>query len=177
MIGAAAGITVAENFIQAALATFKSKGLPVIGSEDPQRNPIDNAAGGQKSMQGILQTVPDANAVLAYNDDSALGAISAAKAAHKDPGKAIYIGSRNGGPDAVAAVKAGTLMVSCDVDPIGFGQKIGQAAVDQVTGKHDYENAVKIAPLSSKSCLIDKDTVGSYVNWTDRIKYAKLTEK
>ena len=124
--------------MEGANKALKEAGVTIVGNEDQQRNLTDNSAGGQTIMQGILQSHPDVQGVFAYNDDSALGAIAAAKAANKT----VLFASRNGSSDGVAAVKAGTLLVTCDIDPIALGHAaragnrrpdLGQ---DHVRGQH-----------------------------------------
>lgn len=60
---------------------------------------------GYNKMQSIMQATPDFNAVIAGNDEMALGAIAAMKEAQKLDG--VIVGGFDGSPDAVEAIKAG----------------------------------------------------------------------
>lgn len=62
----------------------------------------------QQDTLSALQGVPNANAALASNDESALGALSAFQQAGKNPKNVCIVGG-GGGPQSLAAVKAGTL--------------------------------------------------------------------
>lgn len=145
-------------------------GVTVVGSADQQRNLTDNAAGGQTIMQGILQSQPDVQGVFAYNDDSALGAIAAAKAA----GKTISFTSRNGSSNAVAAVKNGTLLATCDIDPIALGHELGQAIVDRLAGGTAQSPNTQLPSPDASNCLITKENAGSWKPYDQRIKYQNI---
>ena len=62
---------------------------------------------GQQKMQSILQAHPNVNAVIAGNDEMALGAIAALKQAGKL--SKVKVGGFDGSPDAVTAIKSGEL--------------------------------------------------------------------
>lgn len=94
----------------------------------------DVDAGGERakadsSMSDVLQSNPNVNAVFGINDDSALGAVSAIKAAGAT-GKIIVVGF-DAGPEAQAAIKAGTMYG----DAIQYPDKIGALTIDAI---HDF---------------------------------------
>lgn len=62
---------------------------------------------GYSKMQSIMQAQSEINAVIAGNDEMALGAIAALKEAGRLDG--VTIGGFDGSPDAVAAIKAGEM--------------------------------------------------------------------
>ena len=62
----------------------------------------------QQDTLSALQGAPNANAALASNDESALGALSAFQQAGKNPKNVCIVGG-GGGAQSLAAVKAGTL--------------------------------------------------------------------
>lgn len=62
---------------------------------------------GYNKMQSLLQAHPDIKGVISGNDEMALGAIAALKEAGKL--QQVTVGGFDGTPDAVDAVKAGTL--------------------------------------------------------------------
>ena len=65
---------------------------------------------GFNKMQSLLQANPDIVGVISGNDEMALGAIAALKAANKLDG--ITVGGFDGSPDAVDAIEAGELAYS-----------------------------------------------------------------
>jgi ribose transport system substrate-binding protein len=79
-------------------------------------------ADGQSVTETLLQSHPDATAVYAHNDEMALGAIAAIKAAGKVPGKDIKVVSIDGSRDALTAVDAGELFATVESNPF-FGPK------------------------------------------------------
>lgn len=62
---------------------------------------------GYTKMQSIIQATPDFNAVIAGNDEMALGAIAALKEAQMLSN--VIVGGFDGSPDAVEAIKAGEM--------------------------------------------------------------------
>lgn len=86
-------------------------GMKIIAAQDAN---FDRAT-GLKVMQTLLQSHPNVTAVYAENDEMALGAIDAMKAAGKVPGKDILVGSidgENGGLQAIMAGEEGVIVQS-----------------------------------------------------------------
>jgi ribose transport system substrate-binding protein len=156
--------------LEGANKALQEAGVQIVGSVDQQRNLQDNAAGGQQVMQGILQRYPDVQGVFSYNDDSALGAIAATKAA----GKKVLFTSRNGSADAIAAIKSGDLLATCDIDPVTLGQNLGKAVVAQVSGSKTYDHSAKLPSPDASQCLITKENVDSWKPYEQRIGYQKI---
>jgi ribose transport system substrate-binding protein len=166
-----------EVMLDGATATLKASGMKMVGNRKDQRNLTDIASGGQQVMQAILQKYPDIRGVVAYNDDSALGAIAAIKAAGKKPGKDILVVSRNGAPAAIDAVRQGTLFATCDIGIPTLGITLGRAVREQLAGTHRYSNTAKITPPPAAKCLVSKKNVSKYVPWTKQVKYVKIEER
>ncbi|MEY9929033.1 ABC-type sugar transport system substrate-binding protein [Catenulispora sp. GP43] len=72
---------------------------------------------GQSVMAQMLQANPGINAVYAENDEMALGAIQAIKAAGKTPGKDIKIVSIDGTQQAVQDVAGGSIYADVETNP------------------------------------------------------------
>ena len=94
----------------------------------------DVDAGGERakadsSMSDIMQSNKNVKGVFGINDDSALGAVSAVKAAGLT-GKIAIVGY-DAGPEARAAIKAGTMYG----DAIQYPVQIGALTLDTI---HDY---------------------------------------
>lgn len=78
-------------------------------------------AEGQSVMENILQAQgDDIDMVFAHNDDMALGAIEAIKAAGYKPGEDIIVGGIDGPAAAMEAILAGEQLCSCSCSPL-FG--------------------------------------------------------
>lgn len=95
-----------------------------------------NRAEGLKVMENILQAYPDIDAVFAQNDEMALGAIEAIKAAKK-LGKIIVVGF-DAIPDALEAVKKGEMAATVAQQPGLMGELAVEKAVDYLKTKTIY---------------------------------------
>jgi ribose transport system substrate-binding protein len=173
-ISPALPIPAGEINIDGVVAAFKKHGLKFVGNRNQQRDLTDDADGGRQVMQGVLQRFPDLKGVYGYNDQSALGGISAIKAAGKKG--QIVVASRNGVDEAIAAIKKGELLATCDIDPIKVGQYVGRAVLAHLTGKTKYANNRRMPAPPVTGCLVNKTNVNSYVPWKKRVHYAKIKE-
>ncbi|MFJ3583309.1 ABC transporter substrate-binding protein [Streptomyces sp. NPDC090127] len=72
---------------------------------------------GQQVMEQLIQSKPDITAVYAENDEMALGAVTALKAAGKAPGEDIKIVSIDGTRNAVQALANGELNAVIESNP------------------------------------------------------------
>jgi len=104
---------------------------------------------GLDVMQNIIQANPNFDAVFAHNDEMALGAITALKAANK---KVIVVGF-DGTPDALKAIKNGDMTATIAQQPDVMGSLAVENAVKLIKGQ-------KIPQKISVSLkLITKDNV------------------
>jgi len=96
--------------------------------------------GGQDVMEAFLKSPQgnQINALFSHNDDMALGAIKAIKAAGKKPGKDIVIVSVDGVKDAFKAMIAGELNCSVECNPL-IGPQLFDA-VDAVVHGRKLQN-------------------------------------
>ncbi|MGB9796089.1 D-ribose ABC transporter substrate-binding protein [Fervidobacterium gondwanense] len=92
-----------------------------------------NRAEGMRVMENLLQAYPDINAVFAQNDEMALGAIEAIRAAGK-LGKILVVGF-DAIPDALNAVKKGEMAATVAQQPYLMGQLAVQKAHEYLTSK------------------------------------------
>jgi ribose transport system substrate-binding protein len=88
-------------------------GMKVVVSQDADFT----RAKGQSVAETLLQSHPDATAIYAHNDEMALGAIAAAKAIGRQPGKDIKVVSIDGEKDGLKAVAAGDLYATVECSP------------------------------------------------------------
>ena len=75
---------------------------------------------GQKVMETLITAHPELTAVYAHNDEMAIGAIAALKAAGKKPGQDVIVCSIDGENAGLDAIVAGELGASCESSPF-FG--------------------------------------------------------
>lgn len=115
-------------------------------------------ANGQKVMENLLQSHGDQiNAVYAHNDEMAIGAINAIKAAGKVPGKDILVVSIDGTKDALKAIIAGELGATVECSPY-FGP-----AVFDVIEKHGKGEQVP-AEIINEDRFFDKSNAQEFVD-------------
>ena len=94
-------------------AITQCPGLQVVVSQSADFT----RATGQSVTETLLQSHPDATAVYAHNDEMALGAIAAIRAAGKVPGQDIKVVSIDGERDGLTAVDAGDLYTTVESQP------------------------------------------------------------
>lgn len=91
-------------------------GMQILASQDGDFNRDT----GRKVMATLLQAHPDVTAVYAHNDEMAIGAIAALKAAGRHPGKDVTVVSIDGEKDALNAIINGEEGTSVQSSPF-FG--------------------------------------------------------
>lgn len=111
------------------VARDRSEGFKKVISEHPDMKIIASQTGdfaranGQKVMENIIQAKgKEITAVYAHNDEMAIGAIQALKAAGMKPGEDVIIVSIDGSKDALKAITAGELGATVECNP-RFGPK------------------------------------------------------
>jgi galactofuranose transport system substrate-binding protein len=114
-------------------------------------------ATGQKVMENLLQSEGDKiDAVYAHNDEMAIGAINAIKAAGKVPGKDIIIVSVDGTKDALQAIIDGEMGATVESSPF-FGPSVFDVIEDLEEGK-EVEKEIII-----KDRFFDKSNAAEFV--------------
>jgi erythritol transport system substrate-binding protein len=114
---------------------------------------------GYNKMQSLLQANPDIKGVISGNDEMALGAIAALKEAGKL--KNVVVGGFDGTPDAVEAVKEGTLAYTVMQPVAVFTKKaIEQADNFLKTGKTGVDREKQLFDC----VLITKENVDKYTS-------------
>ena len=102
LVGIGAPVPALKYLNQREAFYAKKAGMTVLGTQD---NPTDDVTGGEKAGNGLIQRYSDMDAVIGYNDPSAIGAVIAARGAGR---KLIAIGL-NGTSDGIAGVRSGQL--------------------------------------------------------------------
>ncbi|RJK94296.1 ABC transporter substrate-binding protein [Vallicoccus soli] len=96
---------------------------------------------GQQVMEQLIQANPDIDAVYAQNDEMALGAIVALKAAGKTPGEDVKVVSIDGTRNAVEAVVDGEINAVIESNP-RFGPLAFQTAQSFYDGQAIPEDVI-----------------------------------
>ncbi|MDN7178369.1 ABC transporter substrate-binding protein [Caballeronia sp. SEWSISQ10-4 2] len=115
-----------EGSTGASAANDRKRGFDDVIAKNPGMQIVASQSGdfardkGRQVMETLLQAHPDVTAVYAHNDEMALGAIAAIKAAGKQPGKDITIVTIDGTKGGMDAIAAGELGASVQSSPF-FG--------------------------------------------------------
>jgi erythritol transport system substrate-binding protein len=144
-------------------AATRSNGYTTVISQIDGLKKVDaqvanwNRTQGHDKMQSMLQAHPNIIGVISGNDEMALGAIAALKTSGKL--SSIKVGGFDGSPDAVAAIKAGSLQYTV-LQPVAVFSK---KAVDEADA---FLKTGKTGAASEKQLfdclLITKANVGNY---------------
>jgi ribose transport system substrate-binding protein len=137
----------------------KKFGLNVLGNAS---NPSDDIAGGEEAMTELLGKFPDISGVIGYNDPSAIGAASAARA---QGNRDLTFGGQNGGSDALEAIRADRLSYTAKLDPPSMGKAFAWGLYDLNQGK-DVPKTVK----AGKPELVTKDNVDQVQSWDEQLQ-------
>ena len=137
----------------------KKAGLSIVGTQD---NPSDDVTGGEKAANGLVQRYSSMDAVIGYNDPSALGAVIAARGANRK----ITVVGLNGDSAGLAAVKSGKLAATVRVDPVGWGTQTAIAAYSLITKQNLPLPKIIVRP----STLVTKANLSKLPSWAAQIK-------
>lgn len=132
-------------------AIHKSPDLVVVDHYncDYQREPA------RKYMENLLQKHTDFNVIYAHNDEMALGAILALKAAGKDPKNYIIVGIDGVQKEAIQAIQAGEMSATFKYN------WLGQEALDTAHKILTGSTVEKKIILSTE--LVTKDNAADYL--------------
>lgn len=144
-------------------AATRSNGYATVLDQYPGLKKVDsqvanwNRTQGHDKMQSMLQAHPDVIGVISGNDEMALGAIAALKTAGKL--SSVKVGGFDGSPDAVAAIKAGSLEYTV-LQPVAvFSKKaVDEADMFLKTGKTGATSEKQLFDC----LLITKANIGDY---------------
>ena len=109
---------------------------------------------GLTVAQNLLQANPDADGLFAHNDDMALGAVEAAAAAGRDD---LVIVGFDAAPDALQAIKDGTMAGTIAQQPDLMGQLAVETAVKVANGE-DVEASIPV-----EITLVTADNVDDFL--------------
>lgn len=121
------------HFMLRQFQTYLKKAAPNMKWLETVSNPTDDIAGGQKvASQAVTKYQGKVDAVMAYNDDSAIGAAIALRQAGKT--NAVIVG-QNGDPQGVNAIKNGQMSAMVDIVPWREALIAATMMSDLLTGK------------------------------------------
>lgn len=104
---------------------------------------------GMTVAENLLQAHPNVKAIVAANDEMALGAIEAVNASGKEPGKDILVTGFDAGDDAKKAVADGTMLLTVEQQTIKMGEAAIETAIKMIKGeKSDAEIPVEAVVLT-----------------------------
>lgn len=134
-------------------------GLHVLGDQD---NQTDDISGGQQAMTGLLGKFGTIDGVLAYNDESAVGAYTAARGEGRT---GIKITGINGSSIGLDALRAGHVSAIVQVDAVNQGAQAAIAAYDELT-----KQGMPLPPVVVRGPrLITKANIDSVSSWADQL--------
>ena len=108
---------------------------------------------------------------IAARDETMLGTLEAIDEAKR--GGEMKLVSRNGSPQAVAAIRAGRSHGTWDIDITEIGAAVGELVVRVLVKGEQLEGVLALAPLGR---LITSENADSYRPWSERTLYAPLHE-
>jgi ABC-type sugar transport system substrate-binding protein len=154
LIGIGAPVPALKYLNSREAAYAKAAGLTVVGTQD---NATDDVTGGEKAGNALIQRYQDMDAIIAYNDPSAVGAVIAARSA----GKKLTVIGLNGTSDGIAAVKDGRLAATVQGDSPAIGKETIKAAYLWATKQQKGAPTVVVIPPR----IVTKANVGSLPSW------------
>lgn len=114
---------------------------------------------GMSVTENLLQKYTDVQGIIGMNDESALGAVQALKAAGKTD---VLVAGFDGSTDATSAVESGDMFATYNTDPYGSGYIACAYAVRNLNDKTEPEGKFIPFPSAANDPLIMADTVENY---------------
>lgn len=168
-------VVILEGTTGADAASGRQKGIMEILEKHPNFKVLASQTGnftraeGQAVMESFLKAHDKIDVLLAHNDDMALGAIEAIKAAGKDPGDDIVIVGCDSPKTAFDAIIAGDMNATVECTPL-YGPFVVDALKKLING--DKMDKTIIHP--EESCF---DAEGGIVYSLDGRKSEKAADK
>ncbi len=133
----AGDIVIVEASAHATTSIDRARGFRDAAAKHPAIRIVGGCYGAYQyeaarvAMTQLLEETASVDAVLAANDVMALGALAALDAAGR---KALVVGV-NAIPDAIAAIKRGTLLASTDFNAMNLGAIAAECAIRRARGE------------------------------------------
>ena len=130
-------------------------------------NQSDDAEGGRQAVEQALVKYPKVDAIVAYNDPTALGAYSAVSARGKINIKVI---GNQMQPEAVKSIAKGQIDGSWDFNPVESGISLAKLTIS-ILKKEPKANWSKTIQTPAK--FYDAASISDFVPWTTRANKIK----
>ncbi len=130
-------------------------------------NQSDDSEGGRQAVEQALIKYPSVDAIVAYNDPTALGAYAAIAARGKIAIKVVGLQMQ---PEAVTSIKKGEIDGSWDFNPVESGISLANLTIS-ILKKEPKANWKKTIQTPAK--FYDASTVSEFVPWDKRLKKIK----
>jgi len=142
LAGGKGNVAILSGDLSQEAAQLRTQGCKDVIAKNPEMKLVKEATGkwqrdlGQSVTENWLSSGEEINVICANNDEMALGAINAIKAAGKTLGAdGILVGGVDATGDALAAMKAGDLAVTVFQDAGGQGGGAVDAAIKLIKGE------------------------------------------
>ena len=152
------------NGINTGLSEYQ--GIEIVASQTANFKRTE----GMSVTENLIQQYTDVDAVIACNDESALGAVQALTAANMND---VLVCGFDGSVDATNAVKEGTMFATYNTDPYGSGFVACAYAVKYLNDKTEPEGKFIPFPTAANDPLVIADTVQNYI---DNIAWWKVIQ-
>jgi ribose transport system substrate-binding protein len=110
---------------------------------------------GLTVTENLLQAHPNLRAIVAANDEMALGAIEAINGAGMTAGEDILVTGFDANDDALSAVEAGSMLLTVEQKP----DEMGQVAVETALSLHNGESVESEIPTDVS--IVDAETLNN----------------
>lgn len=136
-------------------AFAKYEGIEIVASQTANFKRTE----GMSVTENLIQKHTDIQGIIGMNDESALGAIQALKAAGMTD---VLVAGFDGSVDATAAVKSGEMFATYNTDPYGSGYVACAYAVQYLNDGTEPVGKFIPFPTAENDPLITADTVADY---------------
>lgn len=167
--GGSAGIIVLEGVPGASSTVDRLQGVNEVLKANPSISVLASQTANYNRVQAtsvtenLLTRFPNADLVLALNDEMALGAIEAIKARGKTPGRDIQVVGINAAANALDAMEKGELAATVYANEYCMAYQAVQAAVAYLRDGKKPDPEV----LSGSSVLVTKDNLTQFKKLRD----------
>ncbi len=160
-----------EELVEGLLEGGKRCGFTFLNDpHDPAfRNQADVQGAGVAVARHLLDTHPDADALIVFNDETLLDVLPVLE--ERGLLGSLPVVSRNGSPAAVAAVQRGDTLATYDYGLPEIGIAAGRILADILENGTEYDDAI-VCPTPGR--IIHEDNAATYVPWLDRAPAVEL---
>lgn len=164
-LGGKGNVIILEGPPGAANAIERLEGIKEAFAEYPDIKIVASQTANFKRTEGmsvtenLIQKHTDIQGVIGCNDESALGAVQALKAAGM---KEVLVAGFDGSVDATNAVESGDMFATYNTDPYGSGYIACAYAINYLNDGTEPEGKFIPFPTAANDPLITADTVAKY---------------